>query len=338
MAFKDTRCSAVHLLPVLFLLAIMCTIWLSYIVLHLQGALKIGVLPDAFDEVRHRRAVAEAVISQTLAALLFISFVRAVLTDPGSVPDTPEWRPEIRNCHAGSSMVPTAIREVKSRNGAPRWCKHCLHWKPDRAHHCRVCKSCVLRMDHHCPWIANCVGFRNYKFFLLLAFYGELNCLFVAVTMLESVTESLVMEASPARRFMLVLTVTLSVILGILLAAFLWFHCWLMSKAMSTIEFCETRHKEWSSASMLSYDFGVYQNIRGSLGENPLFWLLPISPPQGDGLSYASNSRRKSMQYDAESEPLMKHEEPSPEPSPEVALKEPADVPPEIAGGESGDV
>lgn len=35
----------------------------------------------------------------------------------------------------------------KSSNGAPRWCKKCDQWKPDRCHHCRFCKRCTLKSE-----------------------------------------------------------------------------------------------------------------------------------------------------------------------------------------------
>jgi len=54
---------------------------------------------------------------------------------------------------------------------APRWCTSCQCWKPPRTHHCGICDRCTLRMDHHCPFMGNCIGLYNLGHFLSMYVY-----------------------------------------------------------------------------------------------------------------------------------------------------------------------
>jgi hypothetical protein len=57
------------------------------------------------------------------------------------------------------------------------FCYKCDKERPLRAHHCSVCERCFLKMDHHCPWVFNCVGFGNQKYFFLFVFYTILGAI-----------------------------------------------------------------------------------------------------------------------------------------------------------------
>ena len=49
-------------------------------------------------------------------------------------------------------------------------CDQCKTLMPERSTHCFDCNRCVDRYDHHCPWMNNCIGRKNfvsYYFYLL---------------------------------------------------------------------------------------------------------------------------------------------------------------------------
>jgi hypothetical protein len=53
--------------------------------------------------------------------------------------------------------------------------------QPPYVHHCNICGQCVLMVDHHCPWINNCVGYFNQKCFVLFNAYGLTTLLYSCI-------------------------------------------------------------------------------------------------------------------------------------------------------------
>jgi hypothetical protein len=67
-------------------------------------------------------------IFNTLCVLSLIAHWRAAWADPGSIPKMKE---------APGSMDPSRVK----------FCKKCdFNWKPERAHHCSECGTCVFKV------------------------------------------------------------------------------------------------------------------------------------------------------------------------------------------------
>ena len=60
-------------------------------------------------------------------------------------------------------------------------CLTCNIVKPFRSHHCSDCDNCVIRFDHHCPWIGSCVGKRNYIYFFIFLIILNIKNAFLAI-------------------------------------------------------------------------------------------------------------------------------------------------------------
>lgn len=84
----------------------------------------------------------------TVVLFLTLSHLKAVCSDPGVVP-LPQTRMDFSDMH--TSNDPTGSDDCDEKDD---WtvCTRCETYRPPRAHHCRICKRCVRRMDHHCPW------------------------------------------------------------------------------------------------------------------------------------------------------------------------------------------
>ncbi|CAL2268097.1 unnamed protein product [Prunus armeniaca] len=120
-----------------------------------------------------------ATVFTGVALMCVFNYTISVFRDPGRVPST--YMPDVED--SGNP-----IHEIKRKGGDLRYCQKCSHYKPARAHHCRVCKRCVLRMDHHCIWINNCVGHANYKVFFIFVVYAVMACVYSLVLLIGSLT------------------------------------------------------------------------------------------------------------------------------------------------------
>merc|ERR1719491_849121 len=151
--------------------------------------MRFHIIPRMAVDSLARQASIEFFIFNVVAVLLIACYLLCIQTDPGTIPakeEDPSWE-YVPQHHSEPGLEANLSLQEWKRSGDRRQCKWCAKYKPDRCHHCRVCRTCVLKMDHHCPWIYNCVGFKNHKYFFLLLLYSVIDCQLIAWTLLGTV-------------------------------------------------------------------------------------------------------------------------------------------------------
>ncbi|EAU93074.2 hypothetical protein CC1G_06794 [Coprinopsis cinerea okayama7 len=271
----------------------------------------------------------------TLTFLIISSLIVCVARDPGPVNVEVTRREEYGEDQNDENIgVMEALMEDDDDILAPgRWCRKCWAPKPERAHHCSVCGRCVLKMDHHCPWLgSNCVGHRTYPAFVHFLTCITILAVYVAGVAIDALVYSFrnpiyVNEITPVHELVLSMY---GVIFAIVIGPFAVYHYYLITTNQTTLEnispFMLLRHLpplprtghslsdpplepelsyeqrrlvKDAHGQIYIYDIGWRKNWAQALGWSTKYGWIPrllyggASP--GDGRHYPRNPRSETM-------------------------------------------
>ena len=178
------------------------------------------------------------------------------LSDPGII--------ERNNEFACYDNKKTIIKINKNGNILNlNFCYTCFHFRPPRTSHCAECDNCVEKFDHHCLWMGNCVGKRNYKFFYYLIFFVSLNCFLQIFTSICFII--FLYKGKKSKRKNLYIVISLSLVMFINLMILVFFlmklcvlHSYLLIKGSTFYEYI--KRKYYNAIQRHPFNYGICRN------------------------------------------------------------------------------
>jgi palmitoyltransferase len=163
-------------------------------------------------------------------------------------------------------------------------------------------------MDHHCYWMNNCIGYNNYRTFLLTILFLVMGCWYGVFLLLipfwkrvanDSVSMvwmpcfSMLLQGQLQQDILLQSVLYILICAGVFLSILLGSHIRFVASGITTIERAQMIRieREWILHPKVGcekrnirfrniFDQGFRNNLKQILGENPFFnALIPISIP-----------------------------------------------------------
>ena len=157
--------------------------------------------------------------------LMLACLAMTCVTDPGGIPPSYNLLEEESYTHLEEQFLHPDLVQLQAT-----FCDKCNSKRPARAHHCSLCERCILRMDHHCPWIGNCVGFYNHRYFTQFLGYTTSCCIAVAFSCGWMWSQAAVVQWST------LIGAVVACVLSVSIGGLFCFHLWLIMTNRSTLE------------------------------------------------------------------------------------------------------
>ncbi|XP_077982812.1 palmitoyltransferase ZDHHC3-like [Glandiceps talaboti] len=243
---------------------IICAVFTYLLLLYGVFVINYVVLLPAYSPVY---SSINMVIFNTLIFLGGASHAKCMMSDPGAVPLGNATNDNI-------ASLGLKVGQVVYK------CPKCISIKPVRAHHCSVCRRCIRKMDHHCPWVNNCVGESNQKYFVLFTMYIALISVYGLILGIIHFVSCINSQWSNCSRYSPPATVILLIFLifeGVLFALFTTIMCGTQLHAICTdetgIEQLKREQPTWNKKS-------TWLALKATFGSKfSMGWFSPFSTP-----------------------------------------------------------